>query len=261
MSNLSRATLYTKFGPLSRRLSGPKGRESVGTQNERARRDARAGGDEHVLDAVDLVHRRAPHLAHAFGDAVHAVDVRLAELTPVRVDRKPAAELDIAVAEELLGAPPFAESELLQLGQHEGGEVVVDHGGLDVVGTEAGGVPELARHEPHLGEPRDRVPVVAGHHVLVLARALGRSVEDRWRMGQVARTFERRDDDRLRAVALLAAVEQVERLDDPARLLVLLERDRLFVEPRFRIRRRVLAVRYCDASEVLARGAVLVHIA
>src|SRR5438270_11122627 len=164
MSNLSRATLYTKFGPLSRRPSvAPSGRLVGRAQNERARRNARAGGDEHVLDAVDLVHRRAPHLAHSFGDAVHAVDVRLAELAPVRVDREAAAELDVAVAEELLGLAPGAEPELLELWEHERREVVVDHRRLDVVRTEPGRVPELAGHEPQLGKAGDGVPVLARH--------------------------------------------------------------------------------------------------
>src|SRR5256885_12760077 len=115
MSNLSRATLYTKFGPLSRRPSvAPSGRLVVRAQNERARRNARAGGDEHVLDAVDLVHRRAPHLAHSFGDAVHAVDVRRAELAPVRVARAGAAQLDAAIPDVLLGlAPPVQPQTFL----------------------------------------------------------------------------------------------------------------------------------------------------
>src|SRR5690348_14036166 len=146
MSNLSSTTLYTKFGPLSRRPL-PAGRDSVGAEDERAGWNARAGGDEHVLDSVDLVHRRAPHLTHSFGDAVHAVDVRLAQLAPVRVDREPAAELDVAVAEELLGLAPPAEAELLELQQHQRREVVVDHRRLDVVGTEPGRVPELAGDE------------------------------------------------------------------------------------------------------------------
>src|SRR5438034_6967950 len=106
--------------PSSRRIfppfpGGQKGRLVVRAEDEGARGDAGAGGDKHVLDAVDLVHGRAPHLANSFGDAVHAVDVRLAELPPVGVDREAPAELDVAVAEELLGLAPPAEPELLEL--------------------------------------------------------------------------------------------------------------------------------------------------
>ena len=50
-----------------------------------------------MLDVVDLVDARAADLTHRLGDAVHAVDVRLAELAAVRVQRQLTAELDPAV--------------------------------------------------------------------------------------------------------------------------------------------------------------------
>ena len=85
----------------------------------------------------------------------------------------------------------------------------------------------------HLGQTGDRVAVVAGHHLLVVARALrggarsppAAGARSRARSGEVTTIADA-------AVALLAAVEQAQRLDDPARALVLLERDRLAVEPR-----------------------------
>src|SRR5581483_12282171 len=61
-----------------------------------------AGGDEDVLHVVGLVRRGSPDQADALGDPVHAVDVGLAELTAVGVDRQPAPELDVAVAHEVL---------------------------------------------------------------------------------------------------------------------------------------------------------------
>ena len=45
-------------------------------------------GDQYVLDVVDLVVRGAAHLPNALGDAVHAVDVGLAEQPAVGVDRQ-----------------------------------------------------------------------------------------------------------------------------------------------------------------------------
>ena len=125
--------------------------------------------------SVGLVGGRAADQAHALGDAVHAVDVGLAELAAVGVDREAAAELDVAVADEVLRLAAPAEAELLELRQHERREVVVDDRGLHVVGPEAGGVPELARDQAHLGEAADRVAVVARHHLLVGRRALGRA--------------------------------------------------------------------------------------
>src|SRR6478672_4026601 len=77
--------------------------------------DAGAGGDEDVLGVGDLVDRRAADLADRLGDAVHAVDVGLAELTAVGVQGQPAADLDRAVGDERGGLAPAAEAELLEL--------------------------------------------------------------------------------------------------------------------------------------------------
>src|SRR5262249_61374655 len=102
-------------------------------EDQRAGRHAGAGSHKHVLDPVDLVHRRAAHLADALGDAVHAVDVCLAQLAAVRVDRKPAAELDVAVPEELLGLAARTEPELLELLEHQRREAFVDDPALTIV--------------------------------------------------------------------------------------------------------------------------------
>jgi hypothetical protein len=64
---------------------GGDGVVGSGRQDQPRGGHAGAGGDEHVLDVIDLVHRAAAYLPHALGDAVHAVDVGLAELTTVRV--------------------------------------------------------------------------------------------------------------------------------------------------------------------------------
>src|SRR5271168_1426543 len=49
---------------------------SVGRrQNQAAGGHPGAGRDQHVLDVVDLVVGSSANLAHALGDAVHAVDV------------------------------------------------------------------------------------------------------------------------------------------------------------------------------------------
>src|SRR6266508_6871543 len=58
---------------------------AIDTEDEAAGRDSGAGGDEDVLDVGDLVDAGAADLADGLGDSVHPVDVRLAELTAVRV--------------------------------------------------------------------------------------------------------------------------------------------------------------------------------
>src|ERR1035441_1461962 len=69
------------------------------------------------------------------------------------------------------------------------------------------------------------------------------------------------DNNGDRAVALLTAIEQPQRLDDPAGCLVVRERDRPLVEPGGRVGRSVPAVRDRDHAEVLAGRTVGVHVA
>lgn len=69
-----------------------------------------------------------------------------------------------------------------------------------------------------------------------------------------------RDDEGLPAVGFLTAVEEVKRLGDPPRGLMISHGDRLLVEPCLRIRRRVFAIEDRDPAEVLARGPIVVHI-
>ncbi len=93
------------------------------------------------------------------------------------------------------------------------------------------------------------------------ARPLGGRTDHGRGLREVPGALERGDDERLSPVGLLAAVEQVERLDDPARRLVVLERDRLAVEPGRGIVGRVPPIRDGDAAEVLARRAGGVQVA
>src|SRR5262245_2425985 len=122
----------------------------LAAQDQSTRRHAGSGRDQHVLDAGYLVDRRPTHLAHRLADSVHAVDVRLAKLTPIRVHGEPAADLDVAVRDEVACLPTPAKAQLLQLGQHEWAEMVVEHRGLDVRRSDAGHGPELTRYQAHL---------------------------------------------------------------------------------------------------------------
>ncbi len=89
-----------------------------------------------MLDVGHRVDRGSPpQLTNPpLGDAVHAVDVRLAKLAAVGVDGQPTADLDgPPVGDEVLRlTPPPAEPELLELNQGKRREVVVENGGLDV---------------------------------------------------------------------------------------------------------------------------------
>src|SRR6185437_6198738 len=113
-------------------------------EDQAAGGDARSGGDQDGAVAGDLVDRGAADLADGFGDAIHAVDVSLAELAAVRVDREAAVDLDRAVGDEVPGLAPAAETEFLQLDEDVRGEVVVEDGGPDVGRGDPGLAPELA---------------------------------------------------------------------------------------------------------------------
>jgi hypothetical protein len=113
-----------------------------------------------------------------------------------------------------------------------------------------------------ISETGDVVAVVAGHQLAVGGRALRRGGDQRRALAQVAGALGRGDDQRDAAVALLATVEEPQhRLDDPARRLVILERDRPLVEPGVGIGRGVLAVDHRDTAEVGVGDAVLMHVA
>src|SRR5271167_3498274 len=94
-------------------------------QDQAAGGDAGAGGDQDGAVAGDLVDGGAADLADRLGDAVHAVDVGLAQLAAVGIDRQAAVQLDRAAGDEIPGLAAPAEAEFLQLDEHVGGEVVV----------------------------------------------------------------------------------------------------------------------------------------
>src|SRR3954464_4270695 len=151
---------------------------TIDAEHQRACGHAGAAGHENVLGIVDLVDRGAPHRPGAFGDAVHSMQICLAELAAVRVDGQPAAELDRAVGDEVLRLARIAEAELLQLRQDERCEVVVEHCRSDIGGSQPGRLPDLPRARAHLRQSDDRVAEERPHHLLVVRHALRRCLND-----------------------------------------------------------------------------------
>src|SRR5690606_10335342 len=97
--------------------------------------------------------------------------------------------------------------------------------------------------------------------VLVVRHSLCGGRDQHWLMRRVRGSFDAAHDERDAAVALLAAVEKVERLDDPRRRLMFLQRDRTLVEPGRGVRSRVLAIDNADTAEILACRPILMHVA
>src|SRR5580658_6940460 len=96
-----------------------------------------AAGHQRVGEMRHLVGGGAAQLAHRLGDVVHAVNIRLPDQATVGVDRQAAAELDVAVLDEVLRFTTAAEAEALELLEHLRGEGVVEHGELHVMGRQA----------------------------------------------------------------------------------------------------------------------------
>jgi hypothetical protein len=136
------------------------------------------------------------------------VDVGLAELAAVRVERQPAAHFDRAVRDELAGLAAGAEAELFELDKHVRGEVVVQHRGPHVGGADARLPPQLPGDHAHLGQRGEVITVVAGHDVLPGTAPLCRRGDRRGPRPQAAGTGQAGDHDGDSAVALLAAVEE-----------------------------------------------------
>src|SRR5215472_19184318 len=108
--------------------AAPDGRASVRAEYQAAGRHPGAGGDQHRAVAAHLVDRGAADLADGLGDAVHAVDVRLAQLAAVRVEGQDPTQLDGPAGDEVPGLAARAETQLLQLQQNIRREVVVENG-------------------------------------------------------------------------------------------------------------------------------------
>src|SRR3954447_16308589 len=85
---------------VDRAYPGQRSAGGVGGEDQGAGRHAGAGRDQDRSGAGDLVDGGLPDLAYRLGDAVHAVDVGLAELAAVWVDRQSAAEFDGAARDE-----------------------------------------------------------------------------------------------------------------------------------------------------------------
>src|SRR5262249_56087181 len=89
-------------------------RASVWAEDQAAGRHPSTGGDQHRAVAAHLVDRGAADLADGLGDAVHAVDVRLAQLAAVWVEGQDPIQLDGPAGDEVPGPAPGGQTPPLQ---------------------------------------------------------------------------------------------------------------------------------------------------
>src|SRR5262249_44193562 len=99
---------------------------SVPAQQERAGRHHVAARHERELRPGHLVERRAADLARRLDDQVDAVHVRLGKAPPARVRRETCADLETVVRDEVPRLTGLAEAVLLERGEDERREGVVE---------------------------------------------------------------------------------------------------------------------------------------
>src|SRR6266852_9187036 len=109
------SSAFSRDGPPRRRR-----RRLCRSEDQTARRHAGPGTDNDVADILHLITRGSAHLADPFRDPVHAVNISLAELSAMGIDRQAPADLDVALADEVFRLARLCESEGLELRQHEG---------------------------------------------------------------------------------------------------------------------------------------------
>src|SRR5262249_22635212 len=124
-------------------------RSLIRAEDQAAGRHPGARGDQHRAVAAHLVDRGAADLADGLGDAVHAVDVRLAQLAAMRVEGQGPIQLDGPAGDEVPGLAAGAETQLLQLQQNIRREVVVENGGPHVLRADPRLPPQLPGHRTH----------------------------------------------------------------------------------------------------------------
>ena len=144
--------------------------------------------------------------------------------------------------------------------QHHRREVVVDLGNVDLPGLQLRCPIQLRGRGLSLLQSSEALALIAGHHLRAAARALGRRGDVCRGPLELLRLLRGDDDRRTRAVRVEAAVEQAQRLCDPAGALVVLQRDRAFVHHGVRIGGRVFATQDGDAAELLGCVAILMQV-
>ncbi|CAB4593868.1 unannotated protein [freshwater metagenome] len=142
----------------------------------------------------------------------------------------------MAILDEVTRFSSATESERLQLKEHDGTEVLVDHCDVNVCGGDSGLAIKLFTENATFGVLA-KIFVVIGKHFVSTLELDGRGPKD-WNSirtmvsGSLSSCNQQSDT----AVGFEATVQLAEdRFDDPAGVLMVLKRDRAFEELRIRI--------------------------
>ena len=198
----------------------------------------------------------AADLAQRFAERGEARGVEARELAAAGIGRDRAAEPGAARRDEGAALARLAEAVGLELHDHRDRERVVERRHVDVFDPDAGLAERrlLRRRDVvvqvvHLARPpvADVVPATDTEYRHRAAR-------------EITRSFGGGDEHRDAAVGVTTAVQQAQRVDDHARRLVIVDRDRLPEPERAGTHRRMLALYHRDRAEVARGGAVAMHV-
>ena len=164
---------------------------------------------------------------------------------------------ELAVRDERAAFALRAEAVVLERDEDGVRVAVVELEHVDVVERDAGHAQRELAGAPGAGVDGRLAPGA----LVVAGSGLAEAEQVHRRLAQVARALGRGDDDGDGAVRDQAAVEQVQRLDDPARRVVVVERHRPAVHLRVRVQLRPRALADRDRAELIVRRAVEVHVA
>src|SRR5579872_7234752 len=193
----------------------------------------------------------ATNLDHRFGDRRHPPHVKRTELSSPRVHRNRTAWTRFAIGYEWTTLALLAEAIIFEGHQNGEGIAIIKLGKLDVGQLYVG----------HLegGFLRDGSAREQRVHRIAARMSLAHPEQIYRRLLQILRALRRGDDHGASAVGHQTAIVQMERLGDPSRMMIVLQRHRLVVELRLGIAIGPLALLDRDRAELVLRRAVHVH--
>ena len=123
----------------------------------------------------------------------------------------------MAVFDEVACLAASTEAKRFELEKHDGAEVLVDHGDINVVGRNACPVVELLAEHTTFGVFA-KVFVVVGEHLVATFELYGRGRKNRNCVGtMISGTFSRRDEQSDTTIRLETTVEfPKDRFDNPS---------------------------------------------
>ena len=180
---------------------------------------------------------------------IEPVNVRLGQQATMGVHGQIAVETIVAFSDPRPDLSLLYQAEVFDVRHAHECEGIVDLGDDDIPRSDARAFVKERSGIGPIGLPETRGLTLTAHARHDVNR----------RMLQIARAFRRSDHQRHTAVALLAAIEQAERINDPARALMVIDGDR-FSHHRLLVEGSMAALGNSQVGKIQCRGAVPRHV-